>query len=284
MRFALGKRDTRNLPRCKNALRGSARPPDPQGPGASPPGEPGTGRCPGRGERPVPGAQRGRAPGAGTQPGTGISVLGAATGPGIPAPICFWFLPTAPEPPPAPPPGAANWVHVAADGESIKTIFFFHPSRETWTTRFLSQKGALGQNSIRVEWLRHKGYTSPSSSTLVPQGWVGRVARAMGQKGCWHCLAWDAITPHPPPRERVTLCLCTPPPRLPSSCPRSIHPPRKQARCRGGRSGTRYTPAGCCTTTLPVLRTTAPRLRLELGGCGAFGGNHLHEEGKTIPG
>lgn len=97
-------RDTRNLPRCYNALGGSARPPDPQGPGASPPGEPGTGRCPGRGERPVPGAQRSRAPGAGTQPGTGISVLGAATGPGIPAPICFWFLPTAPEPPPAPPP------------------------------------------------------------------------------------------------------------------------------------------------------------------------------------
>lgn len=128
VRCALGKRDTRNLPRCKNALRGSARPPDPQGPGASPPGEPGTGRCPGRGERPVPGAQRGRAPGAGAQPGTGISVLGAATGPGIPAPICFWFLPTAPEPPPLHPPGLQIGSTLLQMASQLKPSFFFTPA------------------------------------------------------------------------------------------------------------------------------------------------------------
>lgn len=109
--------------------------------GASPLGKPGAGRCPSAQDRvscpcPVLSLAEPRGPVCSLVPsrlpGRGITMLGAATGP-RPWDSSLHLLLVSSDstrPPPASPPGAANWVHVAADGESIKTIFFSTPAEK----------------------------------------------------------------------------------------------------------------------------------------------------------
>lgn len=117
--------------------------------------------------------------------------------------------------PPHSTPRTANGVHVAADGESIKTIFFF-------STPVEKPGPCSSQNHIQVEQPRDKGHTSPSSPSLVMWGRKSvqddtatdagpQVFHAKGQERCCcseHLEQGAHTLPNP-------LYLCT----LPLSCP-----------------------------------------------------------------
>lgn len=133
---------------------------------------------------------------------------------------------------------------------------------------FPIQKQALGQNSTRVELVRDEGQASPSSSILVPQGWVWRAVRmtqppTQGHRGS---VPWG--------RTVLGMAQC----RMPSPF---VHTPHHLPfSCPGGASQQTGAPMGLqwyllhtrrmLHCGLPVLPATDPQLRPEQDGYGIF--------------
>jgi len=207
----------------------------------------------------------------GTQAGRGDPcwVWLRVPGPRIPAPICFWFLPTAPEPPP-PPPGAANWVHVAADGQSTTTIFFppqqgnpdpAIPEPGTGSRSRQHPDGAAEGQGTHLPFLTH---ASPDGES--GQGDMATRPGPQGLRATWQ--EWGLAQPgtgwhHPP------SAMHPPPPRPPSSCPRASVPSTRQAA--GGPQRHPLRVGGMLRRRPARAPHRSPTLEPELRGRGPLG-------------